>query len=150
MRAVVQRVQYSSVTINGTEKRNAGRGLLVFLGIEDADTSEDIEWLSGKIIRLRIFPDDAGVMNLSVQEVQGDIMLISQFTLHASTKKGNRPSYIRSAKPETAVPLYERFIAQLAADLGKPPVTGTFGAHMDVELINDGPVTLFIDTRNKE
>jgi D-aminoacyl-tRNA deacylase len=150
MRAIIQRVQKASVLINKGEKRHIGKGLLVFLGIEDADSGEDIEWLSGKITRLRIFPDDEGVMNLSVLEAGGEIMLISQFTLHASTKKGNRPSYIRSSKPGIAVPLYERFILQLTADLGKPPVTGEFGAMMDVELTNDGPVTLFIDTRNKE
>jgi D-aminoacyl-tRNA deacylase len=150
MRAIIQRVQKASVLIDGKESRRIGQGLVVFLGIEDADNSEDIEWLSGKITRLRIFGDDNGVMNLSVMEIHGEIMLISQFTLHASTKKGNRPSYIHSAKPEIAIPLYEKFISQLAIDTGKSPVTGVFGAHMDVELINDGPVTIFIDTKNRE
>jgi D-aminoacyl-tRNA deacylase len=150
MRAVIQRVKQAAVTINGTERRSIGVGVLVFIGIEDADTIDDIEWLSGKIVRLRVFPDAENVMNLSIDEIQGQIMLISQFTLHASTKKGNRPSYIRSAKPETAVPLYNQFIEQLTVDHGKLPVTGEFGAHMDIELINDGPVTIFIDTRNRE
>jgi D-tyrosyl-tRNA(Tyr) deacylase len=150
MRAVIQRVQKASVLINGKESHQIGQGLVVFLGIEESDHSGDIEWLSGKITRLRVFGDENGVMNLSVMDIKGELMLISQFTLHASTKKGNRPSYIRSAKPEIAVPLYEEFISRLTADTGKPPVTGVFGAHMDVELINDGPVTIWIDTKSKE
>lgn len=150
MRAVIQRVQKASVLINHSELRRIGKGLVIFLGIEEADGNEDVEWLCGKIVRLRIFNDENGVMNLSVQDIGGEIMLISQFTLHASTRKGNRPSYIRAAKPEIAVPLYENFIRQLGKELGKPVVTGIFGAHMDVELINDGPVTIFIDTKNKE
>jgi len=123
---------------------------LVLLGIEEADSDDDIEWLSGKIVRLRVFPDRNGVMNLSIAEADGDILLISQFTLHASTRKGNRPSYIRAAKPETAIPLYEKFIHQLEKDLGKTIQTGEFGAMMQVSLINDGPVTLVMDTKNKE
>src|SRR6266516_3384532 len=139
MRAVVQRVSEASVYIAGAVKGAIQRGLLVLLAVEESDTAEDIEWLSGKIVRLRIFNDDQGVMNRSIQEVQSDILLISQFTLFASTKKGNRPSYSRSAKPEIAVPLYEKFIARLAQDLGKPVHTGEFGAHMLVSLTNDGP-----------
>jgi D-tyrosyl-tRNA(Tyr) deacylase len=150
MRAVIQRVSEASVTIAGSIKGSIRTGLLVLLAVEDADTAEDIEWLSGKIVRLRIFNDDSGVMNRSVQEVGGDILLISQFTLFASTKKGNRPSYIRSARPEIAVPLYEQFIARLAQDLGKPVQTGEFGAHMNVNLTNDGPVTILIDSKLRE
>ena len=125
-------------------------GLLVLLGIEDPDTDEDIEWLSGKIVNLRIFDDENGVMNVSVIEKKGEILLVSQFTLHASTKKGNRPSYIRASKPEIAIPLYEKMILQLSKDLGQPVKTGVFGADMKVELCNEGPVTIVIDTRNKE
>ncbi|MEW6306201.1 MAG: D-aminoacyl-tRNA deacylase [Verrucomicrobiota bacterium] len=150
MRAVIQRVSETSVTINGAVKGAIRTGLLVLLGIEDADTAEDIEWLSGKIVRLRVFPDDQGVMNRSVQETGGDILLISQFTLHASTKKGNRPSYIRAAKPEVAIPLYEQFIRRLEFDLGKPIQTGDFGADMQVALVNDGPVTILIDSKQRE
>ena len=150
MRAVIQRVAEAKVTISGTIKGAIEHGLLVLLAIEEADTAEDIEWLSGKIARLRIFDDEAEVMNRSVQEVQGGVLLVSQFTLFASTKKGNRPSYSRSAKPEIAVPLYEQFIARLAADLGKPVKTGQFGADMQVSLINDGPVTIIIDSKSRE
>jgi D-aminoacyl-tRNA deacylase len=150
MRVVIQRVSEASVIIEKNEKRTIGKGLLVFLGIEEADNSEDIQWLTGKIVRLRIFNDSEAVMNLSVQEINGEILLISQFTLHASTKKGNRPSYIKAAKPEIAIPLYEAFIKQLEADFGKHIERGEFGAMMDVALINDGPVTIMIDTKNKE
>jgi len=142
VRAVVQRVSEASVAIK--------TGLLVLLGIEDTDTAEDIEWLSGKIVRLRVFPDDQGVMNRSVQEVGGDLLVVSQFTLFASTKKGNRPSYIRAAKPERAIPLYEAFVRRLAADFGKSVQTGEFGADMKVHLVNDGPVTIVMDTKVRE
>ena len=150
MRAVIQRVSRASVTIEGKIKSAIEDGLLVLVGIEDTDTMEDIEWLSGKIVNLRIFNDDAGVMNVSVKDKGGDILLVSQFTLHASTKKGNRPSYIRASKPDIAIPLYEKMISRLEADLGKPIGTGGFGADMKVELLNDGPVTILIDTKNKE
>lgn len=150
MRAVIQRVAHASVTINNSKKSSVGVGLLVLLGIEEADTDEDINWLSGKIVNLRIFDDEQGVMNLSVLDKQGDILLVSQFTLHASTKKGNRPSYIKAAKPEISVPLYEKMKAQLATELGRPVQTGEFGADMKVELLNDGPVTIWFDTKNKE
>jgi D-tyrosyl-tRNA(Tyr) deacylase len=150
MRAVIQRVSSASVTI-GTQTTSAiGVGLLVLVAVEEADGEEDIEWLAGKIIRLRIFPDDAGVMNRSVQEIAGDLLVVSQFTLFASTKKGNRPSYIRSARPEVAIPIYERFVSRLAADLGKPVHTGTFGADMKVALVNDGPVTILFDSKARE
>ena len=150
MRAVIQRVSEASVTIAGQIRGAIQNGLVVLLAIEEADTPEDIEWLSGKIVRLRIFPDDNGVMNRSVQEVGGDLLLISQFTLFASTKKGNRPSYIRSAKPDIAVPLYQRFIARLTQDFGKPVQTGEFGTMMVVSLANDGPVTIIIDSKVRE
>ena len=150
MKSVIQRVRQSSVTIEGKLKSEIGPGLLVFLGIEDADGEEDIEWLSGKIVNLRIFDDIHGVMNLSVKDLGGDILLVSQFTLHASTKKGNRPSYIRASKPEQAIPRYEKMIAQLSSDLGKPIFTGSFGADMKVQLLNDGPVTILIDTRSRD
>ncbi|MDB6034065.1 MAG: D-tyrosyl-tRNA(Tyr) deacylase [Verrucomicrobiales bacterium] len=150
MRAVIQRVSEASVTISGTLKSSIAKGLLVLLAIEDADTSEDIEWLSGKIVRLRIFTDPEGLMNLSVQDVHGDILLISQFTLFASTKKGNRPSFTRSARPEIAVPLFKQFIQRLTQDFGRPVQTGEFGADMQVQLVNDGPVTIVIDTKNRE
>ncbi len=150
MRAVIQRVSKASVTIGGQVHSQIGWGLLVLLGIEDADTAEDIEWLSNKIVNLRIFDDAGGVMNESVKDKNGDIILVSQFTLHASTKKGNRPSYIKASKPDVAVPLYEKMIEQLSADLGKRIGTGEFGADMKVELVNDGPVTIVIDTKNKE
>ncbi len=150
MRAVIQRVTKASVTIDGKIHSQIGSGLLVLLGIEDADTGEDIQWLSGKIVNLRIFDDADGVMNESVRDKNGDIILVSQFTLHASTRKGNRPSYIKASKPEVAIPLYEKMIQQLSADLGKPVGTGSFGADMKVELLNDGPVTILIDSKNKE
>jgi D-tyrosyl-tRNA(Tyr) deacylase len=150
MRAVIQRVTQASVSIDGIEKSRIGRGMLILIGIEDTDGQEDIEWLSGKIARMRIFDDQQGVMNLSVLEVGGEIMVISQFTLHASTKKGNRPSYIRAARPETAIPLYKQFVKQLSNDLGKEVKTGEFGAMMLVELINDGPVTIIIDSKIRE
>ena len=150
MRAVIQRVSEASVTIGGAIKGAIGRGLLVLLAVEDADTAEDIEWLSGKIVRLRIFNDEQGLMNRSVQEAGGGILLVSQFTLFASTKKGNRPSFSRSAKPEIAVPLYEEFIRRLTADFGGTIQTGEFGADMKVALLNDGPVTIIIDSRNRE
>src|SRR6478736_6347853 len=150
MRAVLQRVREASVAIAGQVRGRIGSGLLVLVALEEADTAEDIEWLSGKIVRLRIFPDDAGLMNRSVQEISGEILLISQFTLFASIKKGNRPSYLRSARPESAVPLYEQFKSRLAQDLGKPVATGEFGADMQVNLINVGPVTILIDSKNRE
>ena len=150
MRAVIQRVSKASVTIDNKIYSQIKNGLLVLVGIEDADTAEDIEWLSGKIINLRVFNDDNGVMNVSVKESNGDILVVSQFTLHASTKKGNRPSYIKASKPEFAIPMYEKFIQQLSNDLGKTVGTGVFGADMKVELLNDGPVTIIIDTKNKE
>jgi len=145
MRVVVQRVSQASVSINKKIIGEIGSGLLVFLGIEESDTTDDIQWLSGKIVRLRIFDDAQGVMNLPVTDVSGDILVVSQFTLHASTKKGNRPSYIRAAKPEIAVPLYENFLVQLELDLGKPVEKGVFGAMMKVSLINDGPVPIFLN-----
>ncbi|WP_344974642.1 D-aminoacyl-tRNA deacylase [Compostibacter hankyongensis] len=150
MRAVIQRVTHAGVTIDGTIKSRIGPGLLVLLGIEEADTVADVSWLSGKIVNLRIFNDGQGVMNFSLKDTGGDILLISQFTLHALTKKGNRPSYMRAAGPAVAVPLYEQMIRQLEADLGKPVGAGTFGADMKVELLNDGPVTILIDTKNRE
>ncbi len=150
MRILIQRVSEASVRIEGEIVSSIGNGLLVLLGIEEADAPEDIEWLSSKIVNLRIFDDTNGVMNLSVKEVNGEIILVSQFTLHASTKKGNRPSYIKAAKPEIAVPLYEKMIQQLIKDLGKPVATGKFGADMKVSLINNGPVTIWIDSKNRE
>lgn len=150
MRAVIQRVAEAKVSVASVVKGAIQHGLLVLLAVEEADTQEDIEWLSGKIVRLRVFRDDAGVMNRSVQEAQGGILLVSQFTLFASTKKGNRPSYSRSARPEVAVPLYKRFIQRLAHDLGKPIETGEFGADMQVSLTNDGPVTIIIDSKARE
>ena len=148
MKVVIQRVTQASVSIDGKTKSSIGLGLLVLLGIEDADTEEDIEWLSSKIINLRIFNDKEGVMNISIKDITGELILVSQFTLHASTKKGNRPSYIKAAKPELAIPLYEKMIVQLETDLGKPIQTGTFGAHMEIALVNDGPVTIVIDSKN--
>jgi D-tyrosyl-tRNA(Tyr) deacylase len=150
MRAVIQRVSEAKVSIAGVVKGAIQHGLGVLLAVEEADTVEDIEWLSGKIVRLRVFDDENGVMNRSVQEVQGSILLVSQFTLFASTKKGNRPSYSRSARPEIAVPLYQQFTARLAQDLGKPIETGEFGAEMLVSLTNDGPVTIIIDSKARE
>jgi len=143
-------VSKESVKVNQQVTGQIEKGLLVLLGIEDADTAEDIEWLSGKIVNLRIFDDVAGVMNLSVKEIDGNVLLVSQFTLHASTKKGNRPSYIKASKPDFAVPMYEKMILQLENDLGKKMQTGIFGADMKVELLNDGPVTIVIDTKSRE
>ena len=149
MRAVIQKVQNASVSV-GEKISSIEAGLLIFLGIEESDMTEDIEWLSGKIARLRVFKDGNGIMNLSLQDVGGQAMVISQFTLHASTKKGNRPSYIRAAKPEIAIPLYEKFVNQLETDIEREVETGEFGAYMQVSLINDGPVTIIIDTKNRE
>ena len=150
MRAVIQRVSQASVAIAGSTKGRIGLGLVVLLAVEDADTPEDVEWLSGKIVRLRVFPDENGVMNHSVQEAGGGILLISQFTLFASTRKGNRPSYSRSARPEIAIPLYESFLRKLSEDLGTPVQTGEFGADMQVSLTNDGPVTIIMDSKLRE
>ncbi|WP_121966252.1 D-aminoacyl-tRNA deacylase [Myroides sp. N17-2] len=150
MRVVIQRVTKASVTVEGNVIGSIGQGLLVLVGVEDIDTVQDIEWLSGKIVNLRIFEDEAGVMNKSIKEVGGDVLLVSQFTLHASTKKGNRPSYIKASKPDFAVPMYEKFITQLEKDMEKSIQTGEFGADMKVELLNDGPVTIVIDSQNKE
>ena len=150
MRAVIQRVSFASVSIGMQEKARIENGLLIFLGIEEADNKKDLEWLSGKISRLRIFRDQKGIMNLSLTEVEGEILVISQFTLHASTRKGNRPSYVRAARPETAIPLYEQFINQLSHDIGRDVKSGEFGAYMQVEILNDGPLTIIIDTKNRE
>ena len=150
MRTLIQRVQHASVTIDGQLKSQIGKGLLVLVGIEDRDTQEDIEWLCKKIANLRIFDDDNGVMNRSVTETEGEVMVVSQFTLHASTKKGNRPSYIHASKPDVAIPMYEAFCAEMGLQIGKEVQTGTFGADMKVELVNDGPVTIWIDSQNKE
>ena len=150
MKAVIQRVSKASVTIEGNVSGAIGIGLLVLLGIEEADSQEDITWLSSKIVNLRIFNDAEGVMNLSLKDINGELLLISQFTLYASTKKGNRPSYIKASKPGTAIPLYEKMIVQLQQDLQKAIQTGKFGADMKVELLNDGPVTIIIDTKNRE
>jgi D-tyrosyl-tRNA(Tyr) deacylase len=150
MRAIIQRVTRASVTIEGKVKSAIGQGLLVFAGIEDADTPEDIAWLSSKITNLRIFDDENKVPNISIKDIDGDILLVSQFTLHAATKKGNRPSYIKASKPDVAIPLYEKMIVQLETDLGKKIFTGAFGADMKVELLNDGPVTIWIDSKNRE
>src|SRR6185369_6095407 len=150
MRAVIQRVSKARVTIEEKINGQIENGLLVLMGIEDADTDEDIEWLSARIVNLRIFNDEKGVMNISVKDIAGNILLISQFTLHASTKKGNRPSYIRASKPAIAIPLYEKMIKQLSIDLGKEIQTGVFAADMKVELLNDGPVTIVMDTKDRE
>lgn len=150
MRAVIQRVSHASVKVEEKITGEIKNGLLILLGIEDADTKEDIEWLSSKIVNLRIFNDANGVMNISIKDIDGDILLVSQFTLHASTKKGNRPSYIKASKPDIAIPLYEEMILQLEKDLGKKIQAGIFGADMKVELVNDGPVTILMDTKNKE
>jgi D-tyrosyl-tRNA(Tyr) deacylase len=150
MRAVIQRVTKASVTVDDKVTGSINAGMLVLLGIEDADTTEDIIWLSNKITNLRIFNDAQGVMNQSVKEMEGNILLVSQFTLYAATKKGNRPSYIRASKPDIAIPLYEQMITQLGLDMGKQIFTGIFGADMKVELLNDGPVTIIIDTKNRE
>ena len=150
MRIVIQRVSEASVTIDQQVAGEIQTGLLVLLGIEDADSQEDIDWLVKKLVNLRIFPDENGVMNTSVKDVDGDVLLISQFTLHASTKKGNRPSYIKAASPEIAIPMYEAFIKSLETSLGKPIQTGEFGADMKVRLLNDGPVTIGIDSKTRE
>jgi len=150
MRAVIQRVAEATVRVDGVVVGNIGDGLLVFLGIEDADTDEDIQWLSGKITNIRLFNDELGVMNYSLKDKGGDVLLVSQFTLHAATKKGNRPSYIKASKPDVAKPLYEKMIVQLTADVGKQIQCGIFGADMKVSLLNDGPVTIIIDSKNKE
>ena len=150
MRAVIQRVSKASVTIEGTKVADIQHGLLILLGVEDADTTEDIYWLSKKIANLRIFNDENGVMNKSLIDVDGEAIVVSQFTLHASTKKGNRPSYIKAAKPDTAIPMYGQFVAQLENDIDKKVQTGEFGADMKVELLNDGPVTIIIDTKDKK
>ena len=150
MRTLIQRVQHASVIIDGQLKSKIGKGLLVLVGIEDRDTQEDIEWLCKKIANLRIFDDENGVMNRSVIETEGEVMVVSQFTLHASTKKGNRPSYIHASKPDIAIPMYEAFCAEMGLQIGKEVQTGTFGADMKVELLNDGPVTIWIDSQNKE
>lgn len=150
MRLLIQRVKRASVTIDGREHSHIGKGLLVLVGIEHSDTQEDIDWLTGKLLRLRIFDDENGVMNLDVQQTEGDIMVVSQFTLFASTKKGNRPSYIRSAPEAISRPMYEKFVAAVEQTLGKKVATGEFGADMQIELVNDGPVTIWIDSHNKE
>lgn len=149
MIAVLQRVSFCSVVINSIEKSRIGNGLLVLLAIEEADTEEDVNWLSLKIVNLRIFNDAEGVMNISVKDIGGEILIVSQFTLHASTKNGNRPSYLKAAKPEIAIPLYEKFISSAERGLGKKVCTGEFGADMKINLLNDGPVTIVIDTKNK-
>lgn len=150
MRVVLQRVSKASVTIDGKIVSEIGRGMLILVGIEDEDTQDDINWLAAKIIQLRIFDDENGVMNLSVKEVEGEILIVSQFTLHASTKKGNRPSYIRASKPDFAIPIYEKFIQKTEELMGKKAGTGRFGAMMDVALVNDGPVTIIIDSKQKD
>lgn len=150
MRILVQRVKKASVTISGELSSSIGAGVLVLLGIEETDTGDDVRWLATKLVNLRVFDDDNGVMNISVTEADGEVMIISQFTLYASTRKGNRPSYIRAARPETAIPLYNSFISETESLLGKRVMTGTFGAMMDVMLINDGPVTIFIDSKSRE
>ena len=150
MKVVIQRVSQASVTINGNIVGDINKGLLVLVGIEDADNHEDIDWLTSKIANLRIFGDENDVMNLSLKDIDGEMIIVSQFTLHALTKKGNRPSYIKAAKPEIAIPLYEKFIAKMETELGKKVQTGQFGADMKVALLNDGPVTIIIDSKNKE
>ncbi|MBL4656162.1 MAG: D-tyrosyl-tRNA(Tyr) deacylase [Bacteroidia bacterium] len=150
MRVIIQRVSQASVEVEGSIISEIQQGMLILLGIEKADNEEDIEWLSAKIAKLRIFPDDQDKMNLSINEVDGEIIVVSQFTLHASIKKGNRPSYVKAAHPDIAIPLYEKFLKQLELDIGKPVKSGQFGAYMDVKLVNEGPVTIFMDTKNKE
>lgn len=150
MRVIIQRVAQASVSISNTIKSEIKTGLLVLIGIEDADTDEDISWLGNKIVNLRIFDDENKIPNISVKDIDGDILLVSQFTLHAAVKKGNRPSYIKASKPDIAIPIYEKMITQLENDLGKKLFTGKFGADMKVSLLNDGPVTIFIDSKNKE
>ncbi|MFZ9980682.1 MAG: D-aminoacyl-tRNA deacylase [Cyclobacteriaceae bacterium] len=149
MIAVIQRVTRASVTIDQKVHSVIGHGLLVLVGIEEADDSEDIDWLASKIANLRIFNDEAGVMNVSVCDIKGEVLVVSQFTLHASTKKGNRPSYIKAARPEKAMPVYEKFLKRVSSEIGKDVLTGVFGADMKIELVNDGPVTILIDTKNK-
>jgi D-tyrosyl-tRNA(Tyr) deacylase len=149
MKVIIQRVSKASVTIDNKIKSKIGAGLLILLGIEELDTKEDIDWLCGKITKLRIFGDENGAMNLSIKDIDGDIILVSQFTLHASTKKGNRPSFIKAAKPEIAIPLYKQFIIQIEKEIEKPIQTGVFGADMKVELVNDGPVTIQMDSKNR-
>jgi len=150
MRAVIQRVKEASVSISGSVTGRINQGLLILVGIEESDTSDDVDWLTGKITRLRVFNDAKDVMNLSIRDIDGEILVVSQFTLHASTRKGNRPSYIRAARPEVATPLYNQFVIMLESETGKQVKTGKFGAMMEVSLINDGPVTILIDTKNKE
>ena len=150
MRLLIQRVSRASVTIEGAVHSAIGKGLMVLVGIEEADTQEDIDWLTGKLLRLRIFDDEQGVMNLDVQQIEGEVMIVSQFTLHASTKKGNRPSYFRAAPEAISRPMYEKFIASVEQALGRSVATGEFGADMKVELVNDGPVTIWIDSHNRE
>lgn len=150
MRVVVQRVSEASVTIQNKKVAEISKGLLVLVGIEDADTQQDIDWLAAKIAKLRIFGDENQLMNLSIQDIAGDVIVVSQFTLHAATKKGNRPSYIKASKPEIAIPLYENFVRKLEQEIGKKVQTGKFGADMKVSLINDGPVTIWIDSHNRE
>jgi D-aminoacyl-tRNA deacylase len=150
MRILIQRVSHSDVSIRGKIKSKISKGLLILLGIEAADNQDDIDWLIRKIVNIRLFNDEKGVMNLSVRDIKGELMVVSQFTLHASTRKGNRPSYIRAAKPETAIPLYNMFVGRLEKELGMPVKTGEFGAMMEINLINDGPVTIFIDSKNRE
>lgn len=150
MRALIQRVSESSVSVKGKLKGKTAKGLMILLGIEEADDADDIEWLAAKIARLRIFDDENGVMNLSVMDVDGDLMVVSQFTLHASTKKGNRPSYIKAAKPDVAQPLYQDFVSEMQRITGKSVATGEFGANMQIALVNDGPVTIWIDSKNRE
>jgi D-tyrosyl-tRNA(Tyr) deacylase len=150
MRVVLQRVSQASVSIDGMEKSRIGWGFLILLGIEQEDNADDIDWLCKKISALRVFSDEAGLMNRSVQDIEGEMLVVSQFTLHASTKKGNRPSFIKAARPETAIPLYESFVASLQKESGRPVLTGSFGADMKVGLLNDGPVTILIDSKNRE
>jgi D-tyrosyl-tRNA(Tyr) deacylase len=150
LKVVLQRVSSASVTVDGNKTADIQKGLLVLVGIEDADTQEDIDWLVGKIIKMRIFGDENDVMNCSVQDIDGDIIVVSQFTLHASTKKGNRPSYIKASKPEFAIPMYENFVKSLEKEFNKKVQTGIFGADMKVSLLNDGPVTILIDSKNRE
>ena len=150
MRVVIQRVSRASVSVEGTKKASIGRGLVVLVGFEEPDNQEDIKWLSGKIARLRIFYDESGLKNLSVQDIGGELMIVSQFTLHAATKKGNRPSYFRAAKAEIAIPLYKAFVKTMEQEMGKTVATGEFGAYMEIALVNDGPVTIIIDSKNRE
>ncbi|PBJ06608.1 D-aminoacyl-tRNA deacylase [Flavobacterium sp. ACN6] len=150
MRIILQRVSHASVTVDNQKTADIQKGLLVLVGIEDADNQEDIDWLAGKIIKMRIFGDENDVMNCSVQDIDGDIIVVSQFTLHASTKKGNRPSYIKAAKPDFAIPMYENFVKSLEKEFGKKILTGIFGADMKVNLLNDGPVTIIMDSKNRE